>query len=160
MVSCRRNIKTARKTLYNKMTGKIMTGKMKRILPILTLLLAAFMLPSAAGAKGKQAKIKFAEYTYDFGNVAEKGGSVTHEFRFTNDGDGNLVIIDATATCGCTRPEYPKNPIAPGKSGVIKVTYNPNLRPGPIDRTVTVKTNGSPKKVRLRITGNVIPGKK
>lgn len=132
----------------------------RTFLTILTVMLAAFALPTVTEAKGKQAKIKFTEYTYDFGNVAEKGGNVSHEFRFTNTGDGNLVIIDATATCGCTRPEYPQNPIAPGKEGVIKVTYNPNLRPGPIDRTVTVKTNGSPKKVRLRIKGNVIPAKK
>lgn len=121
---------------------------------------AVVAVPVAMQARGKQAKIKFAEYRYDFGNVAEKGGEVTHEFRFTNEGDGNLIIIDATATCGCTRPQYPKNPVAPGKSGVIKVTYNPNLRPGPIDRTVTVKTNGNPRKVRLRIVGNVVPGKK
>lgn len=133
---------------------------MKRIVTILMLSLAVFALPGIAEAKGKQAKIKFTEYRYDFGNVPEKGGEVSHDFTFTNEGDGNLIIIDATATCGCTRPKYPKNPIAPGKSGVIKVTYNPNLRPGPIDRTVTVKTNGSPKKVRLRIVGNVIPGKK
>ena len=85
---------------------------------------------------------------------------VSHEFEFTNVGDGNLIIIEATATCGCTRPEYPKNPIAPGKKGKIKVTYNPIGRQGAIDRVVTVKTNGSPKKVRLKLKGNVVPGNK
>lgn len=124
------------------------------------MILAAFAaFPFEGEARGKQAKIKFVEYRYDFGNVAENGGDVSHDFRFTNTGDGNLIIIDATATCGCTRPKYPEKPIAPGKGGVIKVTYNPKHRPGPIDRTVTVKTNGSPKKVRLRIVGNVIPAK-
>lgn len=114
-------------------------------------------LPASLQAAGKKAKVNFTEYRYDFGNVKEKSGPVSHEFVFTNNGDGNLIIIDATATCGCTKPEYPKNPIAPGKKGKIKVTYNPVGRPGPIDRTVTVKTNGSPKKVRLKIVGNVIP---
>ncbi len=132
--------------------------QMTRKLTLIPLLLATlFFIASPAYAdKQKQAKVKFTEYTYDFGNVAEKGGPVSHEFVFTNTGDGNLIIIDATASCGCTRPEYPKNPITPGKNGKIKVTYNPDHRPGTIDRTVTVKTNGKPAKVRLRIKGNVI----
>jgi len=130
---------------------------MKRNLLFVIIALFAVALPASLQAAGKKAKVNFSEYRYDFGNVKEKGGSVSHEFVFTNNGDGNLLIIDATATCGCTKPEYPKNPIAPGKKGKIKVTYNPAGRPGPIDRTVTVKTNGSPKKVRLKIVGNVIP---
>lgn len=117
----------------------------------------AIALPASLSAGGKKAKATFSEYRYDFGNVKEKGGPVSHEFVFTNTGDGNLLIVNATATCGCTRPEYTKQPIAPGKKGKVKVTYNPAGRPGPIDRTVTVKTNGSPKKVRLKIVGNVIP---
>lgn len=126
----------------------------------LFLLMALVMLslPFAADAEKKgKAKIEFAEYSYDFGLVKEQGGAVTHEFEFTNTGDANLVIVEAVATCGCTRPEYPKNPIAPGKKGKIKVTYNPVGRPGVIDRVVTVKTNGSPKKVRLKLKGNVVP---
>lgn len=121
------------------------------------LAVAVIALPSALKAGDPKPKINFSEYRYDFGNVKEKGGPVSHEFTFTNNGDGNLIIIDATATCGCTKPEYPKQPIAPGKKGKIKVTYNPLGRPGPIDRTVTVKCNGSPKKVRLKIVGTVIP---
>lgn len=130
---------------------------MKRTLFFCILAIMAIALPASLSAGGKKAKATFSEYRYDFGNVKEKGGLISHEFVFTNTGDGNLLIVDATATCGCTRPEYPKQPIAPGKKGKVKVTYNPTGRPGPIDRTVTVKTNGSPKKVRLKIVGNVIP---
>lgn len=131
----------------------------KFIVGIMTLLLLA--MPMLLDAKNKGvAKIEFNEYSYDFGIVQEKNGLVSHEFEFTNVGDGNLIIIEATATCGCTRPEYPKNPIAPGKKGKIKVTYNPIGRQGAIDRVVTVKTNGSPKKVRLKLKGNVVPGNK
>ena len=130
---------------------------MKRTLFFCILAIMAIALPASLSAGGKKAKATFSEYRYDFGNVKEKGGLVSHEFVFTNTGDGNLLIVDATATCGCTRPEYPKQPIAPGKKGKVKVTYNPAGRPGPIDRTVTVKTNGSPKKVRPKIVGNVIP---
>lgn len=136
---------------------------MKNFIRIAILAVAAVVLtalPAGAGKKEGRAAVKFESYRMELGNVPEKGGPVSCEFAFTNTGDGNLLIIDAKATCGCTRPEYPRNPIAPGKKGKVKVTYNPLGRPGPIDRTVTVTTNGKPKKVRLHIVGNVIPGKK
>ena len=101
--------------------------------------------------------IKFNESSYNFGMISEKGGPVSHEFTFTNDGNGNLVIIEAKAECGCTKPEFPENPIAPGKKGKIKVTYNPLGRPGAFTKIVTVKTNGSHSKVRLKIQGTVKP---
>lgn len=102
---------------------------------------------------------KFTEQVYDFGAIHESNGQVVHMFDFTNIGNGNLVIVDATAECGCTRPEYPKKPIAPGKSGKIKVIFNPAGRPGSFDKVVTVRTNGKPSKVRLKIRGTVIPKK-
>lgn len=108
------------------------------------------------GADGK-AQMKFTEYVYDFGDIKEADGPVSHDFKFTNTGLGNLVILDATAECGCTRPDYPKNPIAPAKSGKVKVVYLPAGRPGPFDKQVTIRTNGDPKKVRIKIKGNVIP---
>lgn len=98
--------------------------------------------------------IKFNETVWDFG-VIKNDRPAAHDFEFTNDGDGNLVIVDATAECGCTRPEYPEKPIAPGKKGKLKVTYNPVGRPGSFEKTVTVKTNGNPRKTRLKIRGVV-----
>lgn len=133
-----------------------MNKKALIILVLLTIISAPISL-YAKNKKNGNPQIVFAEYNHDFGNVPENGGLVSHTFTFTNTGNDNLIIIDATATCGCTRPEYPKNPIAPGKQGKVKVTYNPAGRPGAIDRTVTVRTNGSPKKVRLKINGNVVP---
>lgn len=133
---------------------------MIRNIGILLIMIMALMIPEVSLAKDKskgKAKIEFSEKSYDFGVIKEADGRVSHEFEFTNTGDAHLIIIEATATCGCTRPEYPKNPIAPGKKGKIKVTYNPAGRPGAIDRTITVKTNGNPKKVRLKLKGNVIP---
>lgn len=128
---------------------------MKKIFYIVLAL--AILAPFSLSAKQKGTPtIKFAEAAYNFGSVPEKGGSVTHEFEFENVGNANLVILDATAECGCTTPEYPKNPIAPGKKGVVRVTYNPLYRPGSFTKGVTVRTNGKPKKVRLKITGNVI----
>lgn len=121
---------------------------------ILALLLVALLAPVCVNAKS-QAEIKFEETSYNFGSIPEKGGKVSHTFTFTNTGTENLVILDATAQCGCTVPEYPQQPIAPGKSGVIKVTYDPKSRPGPFTKSITVRTNGKQKKPVLKITGVV-----
>ena len=124
-------------------------------------LLAAIMLLTAGGtalAAGKEkASMKFKETVHNFGTIKEDGGSVTCEFPIVNDGKANLVVFSATAECGCTKPVFPKQPIAPGKNGVIKVTYNPIGRPGAFDKVVTIKTNGKPGKVRLKIRGTVMP---
>lgn len=124
------------------------------------LLAAAVFMTMAFGftASGKErGKMVFAKTSHDFGIVKENGGPVACEFTFTNEGDGNLVIYNAMAECGCTRPDFPKAPIAPGKSGVIKVTYNPLGRPGAFDKVVTIRTNGSPGKLRVKIKGSVMP---
>lgn len=100
--------------------------------------------------------VKFTETVWDFGTI-KNDRPATHDFEFINDGTGNLVFIDATAECGCTRPEIPEKPIAPGKKGKVKVSFNPIGRPGSFEKTVTVKTNGNPKKTRLKIRGIVAP---
>ncbi len=112
-----------------------------------------------AEAKKKQAEIKFDKTAYNFGTIAERGGKVSHTFEFTNTGDANLVIVDATADCGCTVPEYPAQPIAPGKKGKIKVTFDPIYRPGSFTKVVTVRSNAKQKKARVKITGTVNPDK-
>ncbi|MCM1020707.1 MAG: DUF1573 domain-containing protein [Muribaculum sp.] len=94
---------------------------------------------------------------YNFGNVAEKGGRVSHEFKIVNTGDKPLVFISATASCGCTRPVVPKEPVAPGDTGIVAVSYEPLGRPGEFNKTITVKTNAKPAKVKLRIVGVVVP---
>lgn len=113
----------------------------------------AIAAPANAKKKG-ESKIEFKETTYDFGKVSVKGGKVSHEFTFTNAGQGNLVIVDAKADCGCTKPAYSDAPVAPGKSGKIKVTFVPNGS-GHFAKKVTVTTNGNPRKARLLIRGEV-----
>ena len=130
---------------------------MKRILMIIA---AIALVSGVAVAKKKTAEgtpqIAFTETVWDFGTIPNDRPAV-HNFEFINAGDGNLVLIDATAECGCTKPEIPEKPIGPGKKGKVKVSYNPIGRPGSFEKTVTVKTNGSPKKVRLKIRGIVAP---
>lgn len=106
--------------------------------------------------KEGKASIRFNEKVWDFGTI-KNDRPAEHDFEFVNDGDGNLVIIKATAECGCTRPEFPDKPVAPGKKGKIKVTYNPIGRPGSFEKTVKVVTNGKPKTVYLKIRGTVMP---
>lgn len=103
------------------------------------------------------AEAKFDVKYHDFGTIQEAKGPVTCTFEFTNTGDKPLLIIDATASCGCTRPEYPTKPIKPGKKGKIKVTYSPIGRPGAFKKSVKVKTNGKEHSTTLRIEGTVIP---
>lgn len=123
--------------------------------------LVIMMLVAVAGimyaADKSKAKIKFEKTIYDFGNIKEDGGPVTHEFVFTNEGGEPLQINSARAECGCTRPTFPKEEIAPGQSGIIKVTYNPAGRPGGFTKVVTVKCTGNPGKINLKIRGTVIP---
>lgn len=116
---------------------------------------------AAALAARADATITFDEQIYDFGTIPEKGGHVNHDFEFSNTGDSPLMIINATASCGCTRPEYPKKPIKAGQKGKITVTYLPEGRPGEFEKTITIKTNAKKqKKVTLRIKGFVNPDNK
>lgn len=117
-------------------------------------LLTAFISSIPAQAKKNDAKIVFKEIVYDFGNVSLKDGKVSHVFTFTNEGKGNLVISNARADCGCTKPEYSDEPIAPGKSGSVKVTFAPVVK-GHFTKKITVTSTGKPQKTRLLIKGNV-----
>lgn len=133
---------------------------MKKIGILLAVIIAVVVMVIPVSAKKKgEAHIKFPQSTYNFGTIPERQGTVSCTFEFENTGTAPLVIVDATAECGCTVPEFPEAPVAPGKKGVIKVTYNPLGRPYGFKKRITVKTNGKPKKVFLYITGSVNPNK-
>ncbi len=103
------------------------------------------------------ARIVSDELTYNFGTIAEADGYASHTFTIKNTGDEPLVITRVTASCGCTRPEWTKAPIAPGKSGEVKITYNPKGRPGPFYKTVSIFSNGKKGSYSLAIKGDVTP---
>ena len=131
--------------------------RLKTLFLTLTLGAIAFLANAEKTAEG-QPGISFTQTTHDFGVIPENGGSVTTTFEFTNPGDGPLLIINASASCGCTCPEYPRKPVKPGKKDKITVTYNPKGRPGEFTKNVTVRTNvKGKKKVVLKIKGNVTP---
>ncbi len=127
-----------------------------RIIPIFSVVLLMVALLSAQPVSAKDnARMSFNESVYDFGQISLKKGKVSHEFVFTNTGDKNLVITNARADCGCTRPEYSDAPVAPGKTGTVKVTFAPAGK-GHFSKKVTITNNGNPRKVRLVIKGEVV----
>lgn len=121
---------------------------------IALLLLMCIALPLMA--KGGKGEARFETTTIDMGTIDENKGAKSATFHFTNIGEGNLVITGATAQCGCTKPEYSEAPVASGKKGAVKVTYNPKGRPGAFSKTITVKfANAKKGKIILRIKGVV-----
>ncbi|MBR5061147.1 MAG: DUF1573 domain-containing protein [Prevotella sp.] len=125
---------------------------MKKVL-YLTLMLLAFTLNMNAQ---QNAEIKFDKVSHDFGKFSEETPVQECTFTFTNVGDAPLVINQAVASCGCTVPSYPKQPIAPGAKGEIKVQYNGKGKfPGHFKKTITVRTNGVPEMTRLMIEGDM-----
>ncbi|WP_205500640.1 DUF1573 domain-containing protein [Rufibacter psychrotolerans] len=96
----------------------------------------------------------FKETEHDFGNIkADK--KVSHTFSFTNTGKAPLVIESASATCGCTVPEWPKEPIAPGESGTIKVEFDPVGKSGQQSKQITITANTDPQINQLTIKTNI-----
>lgn len=95
----------------------------------LCFILCCIFLFTANIAAQNGAQISADELTYNFGTIAEADGLASHTFVVKNTGDSPLVITRITASCGCTQPEWTKAPIAPGKTGNVKVTYNPKGRP-------------------------------
>ncbi len=91
----------------------------------------------------------FDETVFDFGNIA-KGTAVEHKFSFTNTGKAPLVIVDAKSSCGCTVPEYSKDPIAPGAKGELLVKYN-GSGTNAVTKTITVKANTETGKETIQI---------
>ena len=125
---------------------------MKKIL-LFTMLLFCGMNVALAQ---KPAEIKFDKLTHDFGTFSEKNPVVSCTFSFTNVGEVPLVINQAVASCGCTVPEYTKEPIQPGEKGEIKVTYNGTGKfPGHFKKSITVRTNGAVEMTRLYIEGEM-----
>lgn len=98
--------------------------------------------------------IKFEEELYDFG-VIKEGESIKYEFKFKNTGKTPLIISNATATCGCTVPEYPTKPIKPGDGGVIKVVFNSLGKEGMQDKVVSIVSNANPYLATLHLVGEV-----
>lgn len=108
----------------------------------------------ALGASA-QAVIKFDKTSHNFGTFMEDK-PVTHVFTFKNEGDEPLIINQVFASCGCTATDFTKEPVQPGKTGKVTVTYNGKGRfPGKMRKPVTVRSNATVKTMRIYIEGNM-----
>lgn len=100
------------------------------------------------------AAITFEQTTYDFGQVNE-GEKVSYQFKFKNTGKSPLIISNAMASCGCTVPDYPKTPVAPGQDGLISVVFNSANQSGKQNKIITISSNAVPPITEVYLTGEV-----
>lgn len=98
---------------------------------------------------------EFDEEMKDFGTITQ-GESVSLSFRFKNVGKSDLIISSAQGSCGCTVPEWPKEPLSPGAEGTIKVTFNSTGKQGMQNKTVTLVANTIPNTKVLVVKGEVL----
>lgn len=125
---------------------------MKKV--IFTMAFAAVALFTTSNVSAQE--IKFKKDVHDYGDI-KYGADGSCTFEFKNDGKAPLIISNASASCGCTVPEWPKEPILPGASSSITVKYD-TKRPGAISKSITIVSNAvtEPTKI-LQIKGNVGP---
>lgn len=128
---------------------------------VAALFLTASTVIGAYAQGGAEFKFKGGE-THDFGTLKE-GPVAEYAFEFTNVGKEPLIIVDAKADCGCTTPEWPKQPILPGKTGKITVRYTTQGHVAPFNKHIYVKSNakvpGGNERYDLQIKGVVVAAK-
>ncbi len=110
--------------------------------------------PAVAVENPNAPKMDFESEVVDYGTI-EQGADGVREFKFTNNGKEPLIISNARGSCGCTVPTWPKEPIKPGESSVIKVKYD-TKRLGAINKSVTITSNASEPTKVVRIKGQII----
>ena len=118
---------------------------------------ALCMALMAVAMMGQDPVLTFEKTDHDFGKINEGDGRVSVVFNFKNEGMTPLVLSSVKASCGCTTPTWTKEPVEPGQTGSITVTYNPNGRPGKFHKTVTVTSNATVPQQKVYIRGEVLP---
>jgi hypothetical protein len=103
--------------------------------------------------------VKFDENSWDFGEIAEDGGAVSHVFTFTNISSSPVVVLDVSASCGCTSPSFSRKPVMPNQKGEITVSFDPINRPGHFSKGVSVRLSTN-ERVTLKVEGSVNPRQK
>ena len=136
---------------------KINSDKTMKKLGILFSLFAfALVFQATAQEQASGAVITFKEKSVDFGDIVQ-GAKVEHTFVLTNSGTAPLVISNVAATCGCTVPSWPKEPVAPGKSAEIKVSFNSTGKMGKQNSVVRIYSNASEPIEKVSLISNVLP---
>jgi hypothetical protein len=99
--------------------------------------------------------VQMIDSVYNFGKVTD-GEKVEYSYRFRNTGKNPLIVSSAVASCGCTVPEKPEEPVRPGEAGFLKVVFNSKGRVGEVHKEITVTSNAYPKFPVLELTGQVV----
>ncbi len=132
---------------------------MKKLAFLMAMVLVVFAA-KAQEAKEQPAKngpvITFEESSKDFGDI-KQGDKVEHTFKLENTGNAPLVISNVAATCGCTVPKWPKEPIAPGKTAEIKVSFNSAGKMGKQNSVVRIYSNATEPIEKVSMISNVLP---
>ena len=129
---------------------------MKRLLFFISLLVTV----GTMNAQVAKTTVKVSETQHDFGTFKEEAGRQTFDFFVTNTGKEPLVIQNVVASCGCTTPDWTKQPIAAGAKGKVTAIYDPAGRPGAFNKTLNVYMNTDPEVIVLVIKGEVTPHEK
>ena len=121
----------------------------------LIFLVFSFILSGSILFAQEKTKISVDKANHDFGVIKEEGGDVEHVFVVKNAGKIPLVIDRITTSCGCTLPEWSKDPVPPGGTKEIKIWYDPEGRPGGFYKTISVYSNADPRRFVMTIKGEV-----
>ena len=127
---------------------------MKRLILSLLVVAAGFSGFSQASAPKAEDLVKFKEIRHNFGKI-KQGVPVTHDFDFTNIANEPVIIENATASCGCTTPVWPQQPVMKSKTEKIKAGFNAAAA-GPFEKTIFVKLKGIDARYELKIAGEVL----
>ena len=130
---------------------------MKCLMVFCVLIINTLALNAQTSRTSTQDSIIFNKLEHDYGTI-DRGSDGQCEFTFNNKGDKPLVLSNVRASCGCTVPQWTREPVAPGEKGSIKVRYNTNIT-GAFNKTIIVNSNAVNKTVSLRVKGQVIKPK-
>ena len=119
------------------------------------LLTLSFIFFSFFNSFSQKSEIVFETPEYNFGDIQENKGKVSHKFSFTNNGKESIRILTVKPSCGCTTPNWSKDEIKPGKKGFIIAEYNPKGRPGVFRKSLSVITNDNRRSL-IFIKGKVV----
>lgn len=110
-----------------------------------------------SGTSEKGARLVLPVATCDFGDVARKGGALTRDFVFRNEGSAPLVIVRVLTSCSCFKATFPRRPVAPGDEGVIRVTYEPlKSEPGAFNKVLQIYSNSVAGREVITVRGNSV----
>lgn len=134
---------------------------MKKLLALSAVLFLALQINAQEAEKTEEItgpQITFSVSSHDFGDI-EQGEKVNYVFEFENSGIEPLILSNVLTTCGCTATSWPREPIAPGESGKIAVSFNSTGKMGKQNKVVTVVSNAVNAQERVKIISNVVPKK-